>query len=229
MASTKGQTGYSLTESLTLDLGGENNVYVQNEDSAKKITVEFEKGGSNSQVILSNQGDAIRIFQAENVRITADSYPASIAYTTDNGANFKLEPAIDVVATVGTISTIDTVDNVGTITQINSITDVTNGWADGPGTTTALAASGSYTSAFFSSRGYGYLQGLLISDQSWSGNINFSIDGVNVDYQLPISGSAGTGVSLGYLMYAPYLQLEITNGSTAMTYLRAQTWFVRNS
>lgn len=93
-------------------------------------------------------------------------------------------------------------------------------------TTTALAASASFTSAWVQCSNYERIYASMYSDQSGTLEIDFSNDGTNADIHITLSYTGGS-VTNNYIIQermAPYVRLVVTNGATAETTLRAYMW-----
>jgi hypothetical protein len=227
--STVGSTSYTLPESLTLDLGGSNATYVQNRDTTGKIVVvEFDTQKSTKSVMLVNFGDAVRLDGVKSVQISSvTTYPITIAYANqanDDGASVRLEPSTSQVQSVTNVDTVKTVDTVNTVGVLD---DIVNKWLAGPGTTTALAASATYTSAWTPCKDYAAVVAACYSDQDctlklkWSNTGSSSAIGEAEVTETITGGSLGQG--LVYYNRAQYYLLEVVNGSTAQSFLSASS------
>jgi len=97
----------------------------------------------------------------------------------------------------------------------------------GPYTTTALAASGSYTSSSIITNGHSRITGSVFADQAGTLNVQQSSDGTNWDVvsSFSVLASAGTGFSVE--LVCPYVRLNYVNGATAQTVFRLYSFFRR--
>lgn len=88
-------------------------------------------------------------------------------------------------------------------------------------TTTALGASGTYTTATpFSLTPYKTIVGSVYSDQSGTLLVEQSWDNTNWDVQSSISVTGGTGQGFDITIVAPKGRLSYTNGTAAQTVFR---------
>jgi 5-hydroxyisourate hydrolase-like protein (transthyretin family) len=97
-------------------------------------------------------------------------------------------------------------------------------------TTTALAASGTYTTASaVSCAVYRRIVGSVYSDQNGTLNVQQSPDGTNWDVTSTFTVTGGTGQGFSVEVVAPYMRLDYVNGTTAQTTFRLYAWGTPNS
>ena len=97
----------------------------------------------------------------------------------------------------------------------------------GPSTTSALAASGSYTSSSVSTAGFSRITGSTFADQAGTLNVQQSPDGTNWDIVSSFSVSANTGTGFSVELVCPYVRLYYVNGATAQTVFRLYSFLRR--
>jgi hypothetical protein len=97
-------------------------------------------------------------------------------------------------------------------------------------TTTALAASGTYTTASaVSCAVYRRIVGSVYCDQDGTLNVQQSPDGTDWDVTSTFTVTGGTGQGFSVEVVAPYMRLDYVNGTTAQTTFRLYAWGTPNS
>lgn len=109
---------------------------------------------------------------------------------------------------------------VGGSVQVSGTVNLSNPRSAGQNTVTPLGISGVYTSAQFSTAGFGRVIGTVFSDQAGTLVIQQSSDGINYDASTSVNVAASTKTSFSVEVVAPYVQLVYTNGTTAQTVFR---------
>lgn len=91
-------------------------------------------------------------------------------------------------------------------------------------TTTALAASATYTGASVSVAAYVTIIGSVYSDQSGTLYVQQSPDNTNWDVSSSVAVTGGTGTGYQVTVTTPWARLEYVNGTTAQTVFRLYGW-----
>lgn len=80
---------------------------------------------------------------------------------------------------------------------------------------------------FVRTNGFSRIVGTVYSDHAGTVYIDWSSDGVNVDYSDSQAVSAATGTKFSFEVVAPYASLRYVNGGTAQTVFRLYAWLRR--
>jgi hypothetical protein len=104
---------------------------------------------------------------------------------------------------------------------------IANERTSGPSTTTALGASGTYTSSSVSTQGFSRITGSVFADQPGTLNVQQSPDGTNWDVVSSFSVSANAGTGFSVELVCSYVRLNYVNGATAQTVFRLYSFLRR--
>jgi len=104
-----------------------------------------------------------------------------------------------------------------------------NEQVNGPFTTSALVANGTYTSSTVTTNGFSRITGSVFADQPGTLNVQQSPNGTNWDVVSSFSVSANTGLGFSVELVCPYVRINYVNGATAQTVFRLYSFLRRFS
>lgn len=81
--------------------------------------------------------------------------------------------------------------------------------------------------AFIRTNGYSRVCGTVFANQAGTLNVDWSSDGVNVDYTDTVAVTASTGTKFSLEVVAPYASIRYVNGATGQTTFRLFAWLRR--